>query len=137
MDGAGIPPTPPGPLTTENLNERHTVIFDFENMAALRLADAVLGEDVKVELRPVFDPALRTFSVQLWKDDSPSGIHGLTDNFRYADEPMEAIDAFLAERGVRALTGEEAVLLYAGLVHAKGGPDWQIFQMQLAALEQL
>ncbi|CUW33432.1 MULTISPECIES: hypothetical protein [Streptomyces] len=110
--------------------------FDFENLGPLRLADAVQGEDITVELRPVYDPALRIFSVQLWKDDSPSGIHGLTDQFRYADEPLEAIDAFLAENDVRALTGDEAVLLYAGLVRAKGGPDWQIFQMKVAAAEQ-
>ncbi|QDN84436.1 hypothetical protein FNV61_00150 (plasmid) [Streptomyces sp. RLB3-6] len=92
---------------------------------------------VNAELRPVFDPALRTFSVQLWKDGEPSGIHGLIDNFRYADEPLEAVDAFLAERGVRALTGDEAVLLYAGLVRAKGGPDWQMFLMDVAASRQL
>lgn len=94
-------------------------------------------EDAKAELRPVYDPALRTFSVQLWKGGEPGGIHGLTDNFRYADEPLEAIDAFLAERDVRALTGEEAAWLYAGLVHAKGGPDWQILLMNITASQQL
>ncbi|MFD8269180.1 hypothetical protein [Streptomyces althioticus] len=112
-------------------------MLDLTNITRLPIIDLEAIEPVNAELRPVYDRVLRTFSVQLWKDGEPSGIHGLTDNFRYADEPMEAIDAFLAERGVRALTGDEAVLLYAGLVHAKGGPDWQIFQMQLAAAEQL
>ena len=111
--------------------------MDFTNITRLPIDDFEAGEPVCAELRPVFDPALRTFSVQLWKDDEPSGIHGLTDNFRYAEQPLEAIDAFLAERGVRALTSDEAVLLFAGLVHAKGGPDWQALVMGIAAAEQL
>lgn len=94
-------------------------------------------DDANAELRPVYDPRLRTFSVQLWTGGEPSGIHGLCDNFRYADEPLEAIDAFLAERGVRALTGEEAAWLYAGLVHAKGGPDWQMLVMDITSGQQL
>ncbi|CAM5375312.1 putative protein OS=Streptomyces fumanus OX=67302 GN=GCM10018772_70270 PE=4 SV=1 [Streptomyces fumanus] len=112
-------------------------MLDLTNITRLPIIDCTAIESVNAELRPVYDRMLRTFSVQLWKDGEPSGIHGLTDNFRYADQPLEAIDAFLAERGVRALTDDEAVLLYAGLVHAKGGPDWEIFQMQLAAAEQL
>ncbi|MET8680968.1 hypothetical protein ABZW18_26155 [Streptomyces sp. NPDC004647] len=111
--------------------------MDFTNITRLPIVDLEAIEAVHAELRPIFDPVLRTFSVQLWKDSEPSGNHGLTDNFRYADEPLEAIDAFLAESGVRALTRAEAVLLYAGLVHAKGGPDWAIFQMQVAAAEQV
>lgn len=107
--------------------------MDFTNITNLPIVDL---EGVEAELRPVFDPALRVFSVQLWVDGEPRGIHGLTSDFRYADEPLEEIDAFLAERGVRALTGEEAVLLYAGLIHAKGGPDWTTFQIQVAAAEQ-
>ncbi|WP_432159288.1 hypothetical protein [Streptomyces sp. bgisy153] len=88
------------------------------------------------ELRPIFDPVLRTFSVQLWKGGEPSGIHGLTDAFRYPDEPLESIDAFLAEQDVRAVTGDEAVVVYAGLVYAKGGPDWVLLQMEVAASQQ-
>ncbi|MDX2692211.1 hypothetical protein [Streptomyces ipomoeae] len=101
------------------------------------LGGPVKLDDVNAELRPVYDPALRTFSVQLWKAGEPAGIHGLTDNFRYADEPLEAIDAFLAERDVRAVTNEEAAFLYAGLVRAKGGPDWQILLMDITAGQQL
>ncbi|MDG5807886.1 hypothetical protein P9869_35620 [Streptomyces ossamyceticus] len=94
-------------------------------------------DDVNAELQPVYDPVLRTFSVQLWKDGEPAGIHGLIENFRYADEPLEAIDAFLAKQDIRAVTGEEAAWLYAGLVHAKGGPDWQILLMDITAGQQL
>lgn len=110
--------------------------MDFTNITSLPVNDLESIEPVYAELRPVYDPRLRTFSVQLWVSGEPSGIHGLVEHFQYADEPLEAIDAFLAEHGVRALTGDEAVLLYAGLVHAKGGPGWQIFQMQVAAAEQ-
>jgi hypothetical protein len=72
-------------------------------------------------LIPVFDPRLRTFSVQLWQDGEPCGIHGLTDNFQRASEPLEAIDVFLASSGVRALTEEEAQLLLDGLGRAENG----------------
>ncbi|MDH6545888.1 hypothetical protein [Streptomyces sp. SPB4] len=78
-----------------------------------------------VTLRPVYDPVLCFFSVQIHQGGVifPLGLDG---SFIYADEPLEAVDAALAEVGVRELTGEEAVLLYAGLlyaglVHAKGG----------------
>ncbi|MFV8133165.1 hypothetical protein [Streptomyces syringium] len=107
--------------------------MDFNNITRLPVNDPEAIVPVYAELRPVYDPALRLFSVQLWVSGEPCGIHGLTDNFEYAEEPLEAIDLFLAERGVRALTGEEAVLLYAGLLHAKGGPDWQMFVMDVAA----
>jgi hypothetical protein len=72
-------------------------------------------------LIPVFDPRLRTFSVQLWKDGDPCGIHGLIEDFQRADEPMESIDAFLVSSGVRALTEEEAQRVLDGLVRAKHG----------------
>lgn len=88
-------------------------------------------DDAHVELRPVYDPVLRTFSVQLWKDGEPAGIHGLIEAFPYPDEATEAIDAFLTAHDVRELTGEETVQLYGGLLAAKGGPDYQLFVMQL------
>ncbi|GGY71093.1 hypothetical protein GCM10010363_60290 [Streptomyces omiyaensis] len=83
-----------------------------------------------VTLRPVYDPVLRSFSVHIRQGDViyPLGLDG---GFTYADEPLAAIDEALAEVGVRELTGEEAVFLYAGLVHAKGGPDWHIFRQQV------
>ncbi|MFJ6889917.1 hypothetical protein ACIQRC_34430 [Streptomyces californicus] len=105
-------------------------MFDLSTLNRLAL------DGTDVVLRPVFDPSLRIFSVQLWENDEIRAVHGWTDNFRDADEPLEAIDAFLAERGVRAVTDEEAVLLYAGLVQAEGGVDWQIMQMQIAAQGQ-
>jgi hypothetical protein len=130
--GAGIPSRNRAfGLALINFNERP--IVDFESLDCLPIVDLESIVAVYAELRPVFDPRLRTFSVQLWEDGCPSGIHGLGDNFRCADEPLEAIDAFLAEQGVRALTEKEAALLYAGLVRAKGGPDWVLFLMQFAA----
>lgn len=103
--------------------------MDFDNLDRLAL------DGTNAVLKPVFDPRLRAFSVQLWQDDQPRGIHGLTDNFRHADEPLEAIDAFLADNGVRALTDQEAALIYAGLVQAKGGPDWEILLIQIGAID--
>ncbi|GAA1600907.1 hypothetical protein [Streptomyces globosus] len=97
--------------------------MDFTNLRRIPLSgtDAVL--------HPIYDPALRTFSVQLSVDDEPRGIHGLADSFRSADEPLEAIDAFLAERDVRPITEDEAELLYAGLAQAEGGADWYLLQL--------
>ncbi|MEV5205711.1 hypothetical protein [Streptomyces sp. NPDC053720] len=106
--------------------------MDLNNLTCLPIVDLKAIEAVHAELRPVYDPRLRTFSVQLWKDGELAGIHGLAEEFRFADEPLEAIDGFLADRGARSLTQEKAVLLYAGLVHAKGGADWQHLQMQAA-----
>lgn len=106
--------------------------MDLNNLTRLPIVDLEAIEAVRAELRPVYDPRLRTFPVQLWTDGEPAGIHGLAEEFRFADEALEAIDGFLADRGVRRLTQEEAVLLYAGLVHAKGGADWQLLQMQAA-----
>ncbi|MEU6946599.1 hypothetical protein ABZ957_15425 [Streptomyces sp. NPDC046316] len=84
-------------------------------------------EGTDVTLRPVFDPALHSYSVQIHRGEAifPLGLDGA---FTAADEVLGAIDAELAEIGVRELTGEEAVLLYAGLVHAKGGADWVNFR---------
>ncbi|UZI33964.1 hypothetical protein [Streptomyces sp. VB1] len=97
--------------------------------------DRLALDGTGVVLRPVFDPRLRAFSVQLWENGEPGGIHGLGEHFQYADEPVDSIDAFLAERNVRATTREEAALLYAGLVQAKGGPDWGLLLMSIGADE--
>ncbi|MCU4750266.1 hypothetical protein [Streptomyces sp. G-5] len=82
-------------------------------------------------LKPIFDPRLRTFSVQLWSDGQPDGIHGLVEDFRHADQAVEAIGPFLEEHGVRQLTEKELAFLYAGLIQAKGGPDFELLLMQL------
>ncbi|MBV6700292.1 hypothetical protein KV557_24835 [Kitasatospora aureofaciens] len=93
--------------------------------------DRLTLEGTTAVLKPVYDPVLRTFSVQLWEDGKPSGIHGLIDPFQYADEPLEGINDFLAEAELRPLTVDEQFQLYAGLVKAKGGPDWQLFLFQV------
>ena len=102
--------------------------MDFDSLDRLDI-------DGSNQLRPVFDPRLRTFSVQLWRDGEPGGIHGLVEHFRYADQVVETIGGFLAESGVRELADQEAALLYAGLVQAKGGPDWEIFLLQVGAID--
>ncbi|MFE7212502.1 hypothetical protein ACFU93_21410 [Streptomyces sp. NPDC057611] len=104
-------------------------MFDFSTLDRLAL------DGTDFVLRPVFDPRLRTFSVQLWEGGEPGGIHGMVEHFRYADEPVDSIDAFLAAHGVRATTDQEAALLYAGLVQAKGGPDWALLLMSIGADE--
>ncbi|MEU7046796.1 hypothetical protein AB0A77_37945 [Streptomyces varsoviensis] len=84
------------------------------------------GEDA--ELRPIFDPDSRTYSVQLWKAGELAATHGTTDNFRYSEEPLEAIDAFLSEQGItRAITDDEAFRVRAGLKYARGGMEWAAF----------
>ncbi|MFJ8133365.1 hypothetical protein [Streptomyces hydrogenans] len=85
------------------------------------------------ELRPIFDPQLRTFSVQLWKNGEPTAIHGLTTPYRYADEAVEEIVPFLAEHSIRPLTTPEMYRLYGALLRAKNpdGPDFQLFLMQI------
>ncbi|MGW9440606.1 hypothetical protein [Streptomyces sp. NPDC055607] len=90
------------------------------------------------ELRPVFDPALRTFSVQLWTDEGPAGIHGLGTPYLYADEAVEEINGFLAERDVRPLDLPEMVRLYGALLRAKNpnGPDFQLFLIELQGAQK-
>jgi hypothetical protein len=95
---------------------------DFEHLRCIQLQ----GENA--DLRPVFDSELGLYFVQLWKDGELSAIHGVTDSFRYEDEPLDAIDAFLSEHGVtRAVTDNEVFLVYAGLKYARGGLTWDIF----------
>ncbi|MEU3433079.1 hypothetical protein [Streptomyces sp. NPDC006863] len=94
---------------------------------------ALDGTDVV--LRPVFDPSLRTFSVQLWENDEIRAVHGAVGEFLLADEPVAFIDDFLAEQGVRATTGDEAALLYAGLIWAEGGKGADLLRMGNQAAE--
>ncbi|MFI9311200.1 hypothetical protein [Streptomyces triculaminicus] len=82
------------------------------------------------ELRPVYDPALRTFCVQLWRDGEIAGSYGLTESFPDAQELVETIDPFLAKNGVRPLELAEMARLYGGLLAAQDGPDFQLFLMR-------
>jgi hypothetical protein len=100
---------------------------DFPALDRIPLAGTV------AELRPVFDPRLRTYSVQLWENGQPAGIHGLAEDFRFAGGPLESIDAFLSDHDVRPITAEESALLYAGLVRAEGGTAWQALRMTITA----
>lgn len=86
----------------------------------------VVLADAATELRPVFDPAVG-FVVHVWIDDAPAGVHGLFDAYQHADQPLATLDRFLSEYGVRALTGDERVRLYCGLMQAKGGADYDKF----------
>ncbi|MEU8530092.1 hypothetical protein AB0C77_31615 [Streptomyces sp. NPDC048629] len=82
-------------------------------------------------LRPTFDSVLRTYSVQLWKGEEPFGIHGLLGDFKFPENVLEGLDDFLGKAGVRELTADEHFQVYAGLVRAKGGPDWALFLVKL------
>jgi hypothetical protein len=105
--------------------------YDLSSISIVDL-EAIEGP-VFAELRPIFDPALRRFSVQLWRDGEPLGVHGLGDVFRHAEELLETIDGFLAEKGVRALTEQETAVIYVGLIKAKGGEDWAVLRRQISS----
>ena len=57
--------------------------------------------DESTRIVPVFDPVLRTLSVQLWKGGEPAGIHGLFEHFTHPDDVLDTIDEFLEQSGVR------------------------------------
>ncbi|MGW1362964.1 hypothetical protein ACWCQP_36850 [Streptomyces chartreusis] len=71
-------------------------------------------------LVPVYDPALHTFSVQLWKSGVPAGIHGLIEDFTDANRAVESINAFLQAAKVRELTSQELSDLVKELALTKG-----------------
>ncbi|MBY8887234.1 hypothetical protein K7472_20625 [Streptomyces sp. PTM05] len=87
--------------------------------------------DESTHILPVFDPVLRTFSVQLWKGSQPAGIHGLVENFSHPDDVLDTIDEFLERSGVRALTEDEIGKLGGELIRSKGGPDAAILELAL------
>uniref|UniRef100_UPI003F492CEB hypothetical protein n=1 Tax=Streptomyces chartreusis TaxID=1969 RepID=UPI003F492CEB len=76
--------------------------------------------DNAARLVPVFDPALRTFSVQLWKSGVPASIHGLIEDFTDANTAGESINAFLQSAKVRELTSQELSELVKELALIKG-----------------
>ncbi|MGW6457478.1 hypothetical protein ACWF94_16430 [Streptomyces sp. NPDC055078] len=76
-----------------------------------------------VRLVPVFDPVLRNFAVQLWKDGDPAGIHGLIETYTHPADLLATVNRFLTEAGVRPLTRTERATLRRELITAKDGPE--------------
>ncbi|MFI8365258.1 hypothetical protein ACIGD1_34540 [Streptomyces sp. NPDC085612] len=92
-------------------------------------------EGTDVTLCPLYDRVLRTFCVNIRTSGKIFPL-GLDAAFSHADEVLEAIDEALAAVGVRELTGDEAGLLYLGLLKARGGADWQLFCLTPDEAEQ-
>ncbi|WP_052434172.1 hypothetical protein [Streptacidiphilus melanogenes] len=88
--------------------------------------------DDQTQLRPVFDPRLYCYSIQLWVDGQPGGIHGLVEQFPHPDDVMDTLNAFLEENQIRHITSEEYSALCRSLIEAKDGPEWALIQ----AIEQ-
>ncbi|MEU6379618.1 hypothetical protein [Streptomyces sp. NPDC046909] len=85
------------------------------------------------ELKAVFDPALRCFSAQLWKDGDPAGLLGLVGEFTHPDDVLDAVDEFLTERGESPLTESQMGQFGGMLIMAKGGPDAAMLQQAVDA----
>ncbi|MFF0133286.1 hypothetical protein ACFYTG_47760 [Streptomyces mirabilis] len=83
------------------------------------------------QLKAVFDPALRCFSAQLWKDGDPAGLLGLVGEFTHPDDVLDAVDEFLTEYGESPLTEEQMGRFGGMLIMAKGGPDAAMLQMAI------
>ncbi|MET7783863.1 hypothetical protein ABZU94_32270 [Streptomyces mirabilis] len=81
------------------------------------------------QLKAVFDPALRCFSAQLWKDGDPAGLLGLVGEFTHPDDVLDAVDEFLTEHGESPLTEEQVGRFGGMLIMAKGGPDAAMLRM--------
>ena len=80
----------------------------------------------KTQLRPAYDPRRYTFSIQLWTDGKPGGIHGLPARFAHPDDLLDTLDAFLETKEVRHINESEYRALCRSVYEAKGGPDWEI-----------
>ncbi|BDH10491.1 hypothetical protein [Streptomyces hygroscopicus] len=79
--------------------------------------------DESTELRPLYYPALRYFSVQLWKGGALAGLLGEVGQYTHPDDVLDDVDGFLVERGERPLGDDQLAHLGGGLIVAKGGPD--------------
>ncbi|MEV6357976.1 hypothetical protein [Streptomyces hydrogenans] len=98
--------------------------------------DTLALDGTDVTLHPVYDPVLHVFCVRVRRDGVIYPI-GMGDSLQYADQVLAVIDDELARLGIRPLTGEESVYLYAGLVEAKGGPDWAIVRQEIERVDAL
>ncbi|MEU1259365.1 hypothetical protein ABZ445_39405 [Streptomyces chartreusis] len=85
------------------------------------------------QLKAVFDPALRCFSAQLWKDGEPAGLLGLVGEFTHPDDVLDAVDEFLTEKGESPLTEQQMGRFGGMLITAKGGSDAAMLQMAMKA----
>jgi hypothetical protein len=85
--------------------------------------------DETTQLHPVFDPRLYCFSIQLWVDGEPGGIHGLVEQFPHPDDVMATLNEFLAQYDIRPIEEEEYSALCRSLIEAKGGPEWDMVRM--------
>ena len=83
------------------------------------------------QLKAVFDPALRYFSVQLWKDGEPAGLLGMVGQFTHPDDVLDAVDEFLTEKGESPLTEQQMARFGGMLITAKGGPDAAMLQLAI------
>ncbi|WP_037620194.1 hypothetical protein [Streptomyces aureus] len=83
------------------------------------------------QLKAVFDPALRCFSAQLWKDGEPAGLLGLVGQFTHPDDVLDAVDEFLTEQGESPLTEQQMGLFGGMLIMAKGGPDAEMLRLAI------
>ncbi|WP_416974623.1 hypothetical protein [Streptomyces sp. 4F14] len=85
--------------------------------------------DEKTHIRPVFDPVLRSFTVQLWTDGEPAGTLGADSIFLHPDDILDEIDGFLETHGRSPLTENQGAEFCGMLIMAKGGPDAMLLQM--------
>ena len=83
------------------------------------------------ELKAVFDPVFRSFSVQLWRDGSPAGLLGLAGEFTHPDDVLDEVDDFLTEHDESELTEEQMARFGGMLIMAKGGPDAEMLRLAI------
>lgn len=92
---------------------------------------APLQLDDTTQLKAVFDPVLRCFSAQLWRDGEPAGLLGMVGEFTHPDDILDAVDAFLTENGESPLTQQQEGRFGGMLIMAKGGPDAAMLQLAI------
>ncbi|MFF3265301.1 hypothetical protein ACFYWO_39835 [Streptomyces sp. NPDC002932] len=92
----------------------------------------LLDDEANLQLKPTFEPALRLYYVELWKDGAVLDVHGSGEWLETAAYAVDTVDAFLAEHDVRPLTAMERADLHGGLLQAKGGAGYEVLTRQIA-----